>query len=83
MSNPEDKSITINLDHIKLLAPVMSADILNAFHSALILKKLCGTEISAEVREQTFEEMIALWLNLQSVLIEKLSHHGKEPGENM
>lgn len=58
----------INLDLVTLTAPINSGLILNAFYTALLLKKLSGVEITDEIREQTLEEVVGEWARVSAQL---------------
>lgn len=54
----------INIDNhtiLTLFHPVISGQILNAYYSSLILKKLSGKEITPEIEGETLGEVFSLW----------------------
>lgn len=70
MSNEQNTYIT--LDQMALLGPVMAAQILNAYYSALLLKQQKGIGLSPEIEQETLNEVFLLWANIQIFLEEKL-----------
>jgi hypothetical protein len=62
----------INIDPSKLLRPLISATLLNAFFSALILKKLSGVELTAELKEETLTDLIRLFGVIDQAFVEVL-----------
>jgi len=62
--------ITSELDQIALFGPLMAGHVLNAFYSALVLKKLSGVELNDAVRTETLEEVLSLWNNIQGIIAE-------------
>ena len=63
--------ITSELDQIALFGPLMAGHLLNAFYSALLLKKLSGIEMNDDSREETFREVFLEWGKIQE-MIEKI-----------
>ena len=53
----------------KLIAPICAGQLSSAFYSALILKKLNGKELTPEVRDQTFQEVLDLWGLLEKLIL--------------
>jgi hypothetical protein len=70
MSNEQKANIT--LDQTALLGPVMAAQILNAYYSALLLKQQKGIELTPEIEQETLTEVFLLWANIQTFLEEKI-----------
>lgn len=56
-----DQEVHIHIDRNKLIAPICAGQMAAAFYSALILKKLEGKELTEDMREQTFHEVLGLW----------------------
>jgi hypothetical protein len=69
MSN--EKNTYITLDQMALLSPVMAAQVLNAYYSALLLKQQKGIELTPEIENETLNEVLLLWAKIQIFLEEK------------
>ncbi len=78
MSN--EQNVNITLDQISLLGPVIAAQLLNAYYSALLLKQQQGIELVAEIEQETLIEVYSLWANIQTFLEEKLPRKIKPLG---
>lgn len=75
-----EQNVNITLDQISLLGPVIAAQILNAYYSALLLKQQKGIELVAEIEHETLIEVYSLWANIQTFLEEKLPRKIKHLG---
>jgi len=62
----------IDIDPSKLLRPLISATLLNAYFSALILKKLSGVELTVELKEETLTDLIRLFGVIDQAFVEVL-----------
>jgi len=75
----EEKTVIYNLDQAALLGPLMAGDLLNAFYSALLLKKLSGVDLTDEVRDDVRQEVIDQWTRFLA-LFEQYRRTHKIPG---
>ena len=72
--------ISINLDFLTIT--LNSGFVLNAFYSALLLKKQSGVEITPAIEQGVLAEVLDHWAEIQS-LVEKMplkKAPSKEPG---
>ena len=51
----------IIIDSVKVLRPLISATLLNAYFSSLILKILSGEELTSDLRAKTLEDVVHLF----------------------
>ena len=63
----------INVEPIKLFRPVLSGLLLNAFYSLLLLKKSSGTEIMPEFEEETMQEVMKCFGQIDQYITETLN----------
>jgi hypothetical protein len=75
------QTTNINIDNMGIFAPVIAASLVNAFYSALLLKKECGKEVTIDLREKTIEEVVTLWLMLQRSVVKQFSNQPVEKEE--
>lgn len=61
--------INVHLDQFTMLAPVISASILGAYYSALLLKQLSGTTITPDAETDTLTEVFSVGKRLQPEII--------------
>jgi len=61
-----DKNITI--DQIVLLGPLMAAQLLNAYYSALLLKQQKGIDLTQEIEQETLTDVLSQWNRIQIFL---------------
>jgi hypothetical protein len=69
-----EKSTNINVDPLKLLRPLISATLLNAYFSSLIVKKLSGEELTVELKKKTLADLVELFGIVDHAFFEAL--HG-------
>jgi len=65
----EQQHINVHIDRNKLIAPLCAGQMTTAFYAALILKKLEGKDLTEELREQTFHEVLELWGSLEKLIL--------------
>lgn len=58
------------LDLVTILSPIQAGLILNAFYTALLLKKFFGVDITEKIREETLQEVLEEWAEI-SVELDK------------
>lgn len=52
------------------LTPLLAAQLVSAFYSALVLKKLSGVEITPEVEKNVWGEVLELWAKTEEGIVE-------------
>ena len=70
-----DSVKNINVDSINVFRPVISATLLNAYFSSLILKKLSGLEITPELEDETLTDLFHKFDKIEDVFSEALKRH--------
>jgi hypothetical protein len=62
---------TIELDQLALLGPLMAAQLLNAYYSALLLKQQKGVDLTQEIEMETLNDILLKWNKIR-MLLEKM-----------
>jgi hypothetical protein len=64
----DEINLNILFNQFKMLSPVISAQLLNAYYSALLLKQQQGIELNQEKRSETIAEVLQTWLTIDKEL---------------
>ena len=56
------------VDQINLFSPLIAGQILNAYYQALVLKRMCGVEITKAVEEQMLTEILSQLEHIQQAV---------------
>jgi hypothetical protein len=60
-----EQVVNINIDQIRLLNPVISAQILNAYYSALLLEQKKGVSLTPDVEKDVMAKVLSMWEKIQ------------------
>jgi hypothetical protein len=69
----------LSLEQITSYWPLLTGHFLNAFYSALILKKLSGVQIDLTVEQETLDEILSKWNAINQRIVNSISSLSKEP----
>jgi len=67
--------LNLAVDELTTFGFSISSNILTAFYSSLLLKKLSGMEITGKIEEQSLNEVFQKWLEVHTRVSEAAKKH--------
>jgi len=66
----DEFKINFSVDSVSVFAPVISASLVNAYFTALLLRKQSGEEITSQVEAHVLAMVVRQWIDLQGIISE-------------
>ena len=79
MTDASEVFKTLSVEQIIAHGPLLAGHFLNAFYSALLLKKLSGVQIDLKIEQETVYEVFSKWNAIIQLLVKSVDSLSKEP----
>ena len=62
------QNVNLNVNSIDLLSPVVAAQLVNAYYTALLLKARSGADITPEIEQEVWRNVIRRWSDVMPAI---------------